>query len=715
MIAIRKSLSKAIGVAVQHRSIPTTVGLTLCAGVIVSVAISILVWDWERERGIARWEQQGDRLSNSLQAQIDRNFDLLWELSQFYGVSGTLKPQTFQELAKSSLARHPNFQSLAWIAPVVGSDPQQETAPQQGENASPGNVEPIADANGIAADPTARRFAVAQIEPSSSEFLAIGMDLETLMPNRTEWERAQQTGELVVSEAIAQNDRAIVLSFMPVYERGTPDSASKGENLQGAILGVISVGELLESAIAPLELTDATVCLWEIPATDPDRFLNAYRVIREQINSDRPAPNGSELRSVFLPESECKPEGRFAIERRVRVGQHQWAIAIQPASTTLGGWNFHWRSWTILSAALLWTILPFAIFASYLRRSDRMKQLLPKLSQANDELSKAYSEITLLNHMSDLLQACLTVEEAQIVISTLVKPLFPECSGAIFTIHSSKNLVEAIFTWGNDLASETVFSPDRCLSLRRGQPYWVKNTERHLLCQHRHQTPHPGESVCIPMVAQGEILGVLYLSLASAEELTETKYRLAGMVARQIAMAFANLKLRETLTNQSIRDPLTNLFNRRYMEESLEREIRRAQRHHHEIGIIMLDVDHFKQLNDTYGHDAGDAILRELALFLQKQIRSSDIACRYGGEEFTLILPEAPVEVTYQRAQQLCESVKRLSVEYRQQSFGVITVSIGVASFPENGTTGMEVIKAADTALYRAKQEGRDRVAIALT
>ncbi|MCI0529788.1 MAG: diguanylate cyclase [Nitrospira sp.] len=194
--------------------------------------------------------------------------------------------------------------------------------------------------------------------------------------------------------------------------------------------------------------------------------------------------------------------------------------------------------------------------------------------------------------------------------------------------------------------------------------------------------------------------------------LEESKQRLAVTVAEHIGLALANLKLRETLRIQSIRDPLTSLFNRRYMEETLEKELRRVHRHQQTLGIIMLDIDHFKRFNDAFGHDAGDHLLRNLGTFLQAHIRGEDIACRYGGEEFTLILPGASLDVTRQRAEQIRQGVKHLSIMYSGQSLGPITLSLGVAVFPEHGSTIESIVRTADLALYQAKAAGRDRVMI---
>ena len=175
----------------------------------------------------------------------------------------------------------------------------------------------------------------------------------------------------------------------------------------------------------------------------------------------------------------------------------------------------------------------------------------------------------------------------------------------------------------------------------------------------------------------------------------------------------ALLKSQALLRELSVRDHLTGLFNRRYMEETLERELLRAARKQLSLSIIMLDVDHFKRFNDTWGHAAGDEILRELGNLLLRQVRGEDIASRYGGDEFIIVLPDASCEVARERANRLCEHTRYLKIHFKGQTFEMITFSVGVAASPENGTTSEELLKAADTALYRAKHEGRGRVVVA--
>jgi diguanylate cyclase (GGDEF)-like protein len=218
------------------------------------------------------------------------------------------------------------------------------------------------------------------------------------------------------------------------------------------------------------------------------------------------------------------------------------------------------------------------------------------------------------------------------------------------------------------------------------------------------------------MMAQGEALGVLHLAANEAQaHLTEAQQRLAQAVAEQLSLALANLKLRETLRLQSIRDVLTGLFNRRYLEETLEREILRAARNKGPLGVIICDIDHFKRFNDTFGHEAGDVLLHELGNYLLTRTRGADIACRYGGEEFTLVLTEASLEATRRRAEELRVGISNLRVQYRGQPLGPITFSLGVAVFPDHGLNRDALLRTADAALYRAKAEGRDRVAVGTT
>ena len=216
----------------------------------------------------------------------------------------------------------------------------------------------------------------------------------------------------------------------------------------------------------------------------------------------------------------------------------------------------------------------------------------------------------------------------------------------------------------------------------------------------------------IPMLAAGELMGMLHLENRDSGARAENVMEQARTLAEHLALSLSNIKLRETLRSQSIRDPLTGLFNRRYMEESLQRDLHRAIRARLPMGMIMMDIDHFKECNDTYGHDAGDAVLRGLGALLQSQVRGADIACRFGGEEFVLILQDAALEVTIRRAEEIRRAVKALTIEYLSRILGMISVSLGVAVFPLHSDSAEGLLRKADKALYKAKHNGRDRVEV---
>jgi len=217
-----------------------------------------------------------------------------------------------------------------------------------------------------------------------------------------------------------------------------------------------------------------------------------------------------------------------------------------------------------------------------------------------------------------------------------------------------------------------------------------------------------------PILIEDRCLGVLAVGRDKPDDKFDHDQIQSGLLfANLTALVLNNAQLREALREQSIRDPLTGLFNRRYMEETLKREIKRITRQLHPLGIIMLNIDHFKRYNDAFGHTAGDTLLRELGEFLQSHIRGEDVACRYGGEEFILIMPDASLEVVQQRAGQLLQRTSELQVQDGVQTYSGITISLGVAIYPQHGKTIEEVLRAADAALYRAKQDGRNRMVVA--
>jgi diguanylate cyclase (GGDEF)-like protein len=345
--------------------------------------------------------------------------------------------------------------------------------------------------------------------------------------------------------------------------------------------------------------------------------------------------------------------------------------------------------------------------ASLLEANEQLRQFLNELQRRN-------REIVLLNEMGRLLQTHQTAEQAYAMIGELSRQLFPHTTGALYLLNSTGTLASAVTSWGDLPETSRAFVPQDCLALRRGLTHPLQEDRAGANCRHLAE-PLPTISFCLPMQVRGEIQGALHVESQDQENLDAAKHQLAYAVVEQIGMALTNLRLREALVEQSIRDPLTELYNRRYMEEALRQHLSRVTRQLHPLGIIMIDIDYFKPFNDRYGHTIGDLLLHELGLFLQRRIRTEDIACRYGGEEFILIMPDAFSEIARQRAEALRQEVKQLRVQDEDQSYGGITLSLGVAIYPEHGRTIDSVIRAADAALYRAKEQGRDRVVLAQT
>jgi diguanylate cyclase (GGDEF)-like protein/PAS domain S-box-containing protein len=351
------------------------------------------------------------------------------------------------------------------------------------------------------------------------------------------------------------------------------------------------------------------------------------------------------------------------------------------------------------------------------RERQQTNERLTRLLRDTEEKSR---QNEMIKQMSTLLQTCANTQEAFEVVHEFAARLFPRDSGALCLLNPSLALMEAAAVWGPEPVRGTMFAPEDCWALRTGRVHLSSPDGVALHCTH--VAAAPGASyVCVPMVAHNESIGVLSVQGGAAEaglpleerlQARGERERLAVNFAADIALALANLRLRETLRTQSTRDPLTGLFNRRYLTESLDREVRRADRNARPLGIVMLDLDQFKPFNDTHGHEAGDALLRSFGRFIHKNTRGEDIACRYGGDEFVLLLVDADLGVARRRAEELREGFSRMVVRHLNQKLDSVSFSMGVAAFPVHGTTSEDLLAAADEALYDAKAQGRNRVSI---
>jgi diguanylate cyclase (GGDEF)-like protein len=322
--------------------------------------------------------------------------------------------------------------------------------------------------------------------------------------------------------------------------------------------------------------------------------------------------------------------------------------------------------------------------------------------------SRLLQEISAMSTMVELLQTCHSQAEANTVIEGALPKLLPGVGGALYVSRRDDATLELQVSWGSITAAQSFCAAD-CWALRRGRPHLYEPASAATLCRHAGECEDA--CLCVPLVSQGDTLAVLHLRRATAESLSEDVQRLASALAEQLSLAVGNLRLQETLRSGSERDPLTDLYNRRHLEISLQRELARARRHGFPVSLIMLDVDHFKDFNDTNGHDAGDEVLRNVAHVLKRHTRAEDVACRYGGEEFLLVLSDCAVDDAYAKGEAIREAIAQLHVFARGLALPRITASLGIACYPEDGERMEDLIAAADAALYRAKSSGRNCIA----
>jgi diguanylate cyclase (GGDEF)-like protein len=337
-----------------------------------------------------------------------------------------------------------------------------------------------------------------------------------------------------------------------------------------------------------------------------------------------------------------------------------------------------------------------------------------KLEQVITKLNHRNQEISLLRDLSESLQSCLSMHEAYPIIKQLGEKILPNISAVLYLMHASRNYLESELSWGNPKLTKKTIKPEDCWALRRGMTYQVTNASHGVNCPHLNEIQDKSFFyACIPLFAQSDLLGLLYIekpltqTLDAHDDIDNNNF-VASVLGEQIALGLSNIRLREILKTQSISDPLSGLYNRRYLEETFSREIRRQQSTKSEISVLMIDIDHFKNFNDKWGHDAGDVIIRAFGELLREFSHAGDIACRYGGEEFIVVLPDTSGEEAEARARALHHFVSELNLNYRSSLLSKFTISIGIATYPKHGLTIQEIITAADLALYKAKKQGRD-------
>jgi diguanylate cyclase (GGDEF)-like protein len=373
-----------------------------------------------------------------------------------------------------------------------------------------------------------------------------------------------------------------------------------------------------------------------------------------------------------------------------------------------------------LAATLVDMLLLAGLLYMLVRQVRERRATLQALQRSGEQLNAGLAamerhnaEILLVGQMVRALESPMTLKECFDTLSIYCARLLPETSGLLYLFRNSRDLLELESRWGRPAAALETIGPNDCWGLRRGSVHKTLG-EQDLVCRHYLDAGElPVGSLCVPLIAQGEVLGLACIQPPEGQLLAPRTETLAGTLCEQIALTLSNIRLREALRQQSIIDPLTGLFNRRYMDETLRREISRAHRKNLPLAVIVLDIDHFKKINDLHGHDAGDTVLRAFALHLRREVREGDVACRLGGEEFVLILAECGAETAVARMQALADAIRRAEVSHGGRPLGGVTASFGVAAFPQHGHDADGLLQTADRAMYLAKNSGRDRVVMA--
>lgn len=350
-------------------------------------------------------------------------------------------------------------------------------------------------------------------------------------------------------------------------------------------------------------------------------------------------------------------------------------------------------------------------------RTEELSQANNKLKGFVEKLHASNMDLRVLNDVDEVLHSCQTVQDAFPTVVKAIQQLFPDSSGHISCYDDELEHFKAGVKWGDaEHRLGDTFTHEECSAIAGETSFHGYGPNKAVTCSEL-QNMNDEHYFCRPLRIGSETLGLLHFqygmdaSYEDQEEWRQSRKNLAATLAEHMAMGLSNIRLRQKLAEDAVRDPLTRQFNRRYMENVLEQEMARAKRNEGKsFAVVLLDVDHFKVFNDTHGHQAGDHVLIQLGGLLASQTRKGDVVCRYGGEEFLLILTNASMGNALKRAESIRAAVERLCIEYEGSSLGPITISAGVTDL-RSGDDGIDsIIRRADDALYRAKESGRNKV-----
>jgi len=375
------------------------------------------------------------------------------------------------------------------------------------------------------------------------------------------------------------------------------------------------------------------------------------------------------------------------------------------ALVSFAGALFLPEAWRLAALSVGTTMIVLAILASIF--SDRLK-VIQVSSYRNhvDRINATQEQIEELFSMTDTLQAADSNGDAAQVLRATSRKLLPGCGVCLYVFNNSRDRLDLVDCWDmpEGYSPSESLIPSNCWALKRGKDHLNDPEKQSLCCSH-----YIGEvaSIEVPMMARGQVLGLLILGDRGGKgENIDRAQRIARALADSTSLALSNISLREQLRTQSLRDPMTGLYNRRYMEDTLDRFISLAHRQNKPTSVLMIDLDNFKSLNDEHGHAKGDAVLKDVAAQVVGALRPSDVVCRYGGEELLVILPDCGVDDAMMRAEHVRARIELLSDQHGCN----VAASIGVASLPESAKSASDLLSASDQALYDAKAAGKNQV-----
>lgn len=414
--------------------------------------------------------------------------------------------------------------------------------------------------------------------------------------------------------------------------------------------------------------------------------------------------------------------GKIYMDRlRVLIGEQVDTLerrrhALRDRLTTTLGYNTVLGIAASVASALVIGIALFVATRTLRERAQAAVQAHQLAEAQAEQARQSQARSQRLADTAQMLQAMDSLtraEELREVLPAFLPKLLPGSAGAVYLYRNSRDFLQRAATWGGDAHHPDLVGADQCWGLRFGRVH-VAGSGDGMHCAHCAATPPAAgrTNLCVPMISQGEVLGLLVTSVPAGPD-SALDQAAATAISEQLALGTSNINLREVLRRQSTTDELTGLYNRRWFDETLRRELFRAERKRAALAVVMIDLDHFKHMNDTYGHEAGDLVLRAVGQCLRDGVRRSDVACRYGGEELVLVLPECDGAAAVRCAETIRTAIEALALQQGDVLLPAVTASFGVAVWPAHGDDAATLLQSADRALYAAKHGGRNRVCMA--